>query len=92
MSTLITTVLAIIIITALGYLAAKEEHRLKSASVVFLVILLLSSSTLSTEWGRMTSELVDNDEFGQIFITDTHSDRIKNIIQRSNKSYQIFKI
>ncbi|MBT3547166.1 MAG: DNA replication and repair protein RecF [Flavobacterium sp.] len=37
-------------------------------------------------------ELVDNDEFGQIFITDTHSDRIKNIIQRSNKSYQIFKI
>jgi len=37
-------------------------------------------------------ELVNNDEFGQIFITDTHSDRIKNIIQRSNKSYQIFKI
>jgi DNA replication and repair protein RecF len=37
-------------------------------------------------------ELVNNDEFGQIFITDTHSDRIENVIQRSNKSYQIFKM
>ena len=37
-------------------------------------------------------ELVDNDEFGQIFITDTHSERIKNVIQQSNKSYKIFKM
>tara|TARA_B100000795_G_C22756880_1_gene421895 strand:+ start:362 stop:1492 length:1131 start_codon:yes stop_codon:yes gene_type:complete len=37
-------------------------------------------------------ELVNNDEFGQIFITDTHSDRTENIIQRSNKPYQIFKM
>ena len=37
-------------------------------------------------------ELVNNDEFGQIFITDTHSDRIEKVIQRSNKSYQIFKM
>ena len=62
MSTLITTLAVIIIMTVLGYLAAKDEYRLKSASVVFLVVLLLSFSTLSTEWGRMTSELVDNDE------------------------------
>ena len=62
MSTLIVTVLVIALLTILGYFAAKEEYRLKSASIVFLVVLLLSSSTLSTEWSRMTSELVDNDE------------------------------
>jgi len=62
MSTLIVTVSLVAILTVLGYFAAKEEYRLKSASIVFLVVLLLSSSTLSTEWGRMTSELVDNDE------------------------------
>ncbi|CAI8313919.1 MAG: DNA replication and repair protein RecF [Flavobacterium sp. SCGC AAA160-P02] len=37
-------------------------------------------------------ELVNNDQFGQIFITDTHSDRTENAIKRSNKSYQIFKM
>lgn len=37
-------------------------------------------------------ELVNNDQFGQIFITDTHSDRTENAIQRSNKAYQIFKM
>ena len=36
--------------------------------------------------------LVNNDQFGQIFITDTHSERTENVIQRSNQSYQIFKI
>ena len=36
--------------------------------------------------------LVDNDEFGQIFITDTHSERTENIVKQSNKLYQIFKL
>ena len=36
--------------------------------------------------------LVDNDEFGQIFITDTHSERTENIVKQSNKPYQIFKL
>jgi len=61
MSSLIVTIAIILILTALGYFAAKEEYRLKSASLVFLVVLLLSSSTLSTEWARMSSELVDDD-------------------------------
>ena len=62
MSTLITTVAAIIVTCLLGYLASTEQYRLKFASVIFLVMLLLSSSTLSYEWSRMTSELVDNEE------------------------------
>ena len=37
-------------------------------------------------------DLVNNDEFGQIFITDTHSERKENIVKQSNKPYQIFKL
>ena len=37
-------------------------------------------------------ELVNNDEFGQIFITDTQSERIEKILEQSNKSYQIYNM
>lgn len=37
-------------------------------------------------------ELVNNDEFGQIFITDTHSERTERAIKQSEKPYQIFKL
>jgi DNA replication and repair protein RecF len=36
--------------------------------------------------------LVNDDEFGQIFITDTHAERTENIVEQSNKPYQIFKL
>lgn len=36
--------------------------------------------------------LVNNDEFGQIFITDTHSDRTEEVIRKSERPYQIFKL
>jgi DNA replication and repair protein RecF len=36
--------------------------------------------------------LVNNDEFGQIFITDTHAARTEEVVKRSNKSYEIFKL
>jgi DNA replication and repair protein RecF len=36
--------------------------------------------------------LVNEDEFGQIFISDTHAERTENIIKKTNKSYQIFKL
>jgi len=62
MSTLLATSVVIVILTAISYLAASEENKMKSASVVFLVMLILSSSTLSTEWGRMTSDLVEESE------------------------------
>ena len=62
MSTLVTTIAVIIVTSLLGYFASKDQYRLKFASLIFLVMLLLSSSTLSYEWSRMTSELVDNEE------------------------------
>ncbi|MBA6155496.1 DNA replication/repair protein RecF [Tenacibaculum sp. S7007] len=37
-------------------------------------------------------DLVNNDEFGQIFITDTHFERTENVIKKSNQEYQIFKL
>jgi DNA replication and repair protein RecF len=37
-------------------------------------------------------DLVNNDDFGQIFITDTHADRTENILKQGNKQYQIFKL
>lgn len=37
-------------------------------------------------------ELVNKDEFGQIFITDTHAERTENVIKKSNKPYQMFKL
>ena len=37
-------------------------------------------------------DLVNSDDFGQIFITDTHSERTESIVKQSNKSYEIFKL
>lgn len=37
-------------------------------------------------------DLVNSDEFGQIFITDTHADRTEDVIKQSNQEYQIFKL
>ena len=37
-------------------------------------------------------DLVNNDEFGQIFITDTHYERTENILKKGSKAYQIFKL
>lgn len=36
--------------------------------------------------------LVNKDEFGQIFISDTHAERTENIIKKTNKSYQLFRL
>jgi len=37
-------------------------------------------------------DLVNKDEFGQIFITDTHGDRTEEVVKKSNKSYEIFHL
>ena len=36
--------------------------------------------------------LVDDDEFGQIFITDTHQERTENIVKQSNQDYKVFEL
>ena len=37
-------------------------------------------------------QLVNNDEFGQIFITDTHFERTESILKKGSKAYEIFKL
>ena len=36
--------------------------------------------------------LVNNDDFGQIFISDTHTDRTENIVKHTHRSYKIFNL
>ncbi len=37
-------------------------------------------------------KLVDNENFGQIFISDTHADRTEKAIKQVHQSYEIFKL
>ncbi|TDQ23798.1 DNA replication/repair protein RecF [Tenacibaculum caenipelagi] len=37
-------------------------------------------------------DLVNSEEFGQIFITDTHANRTEEVIKKSNQEFQIFKL
>lgn len=36
--------------------------------------------------------LVDNEEFGQLFISDTHTDRTEKVVKKINQSYKIFNL
>ncbi|MDH7912960.1 DNA replication/repair protein RecF [Winogradskyella sp. SYSU M77433] len=36
--------------------------------------------------------LVDDDHFGQIFISDTHAERTEDVIKQTHQSYKIFKL
>ncbi len=36
--------------------------------------------------------MVNNDEFGQLFISDTHPDRTENIVKTTHQSYKIFPL
>ena len=57
-------------------------------------ILLLDDVFDKLDERRVTQiiDLVNKDEFGQIFITDTHSDRTEKVIRKHHKSYEIFKL
>ncbi len=37
-------------------------------------------------------EMVNHDEFGQLFISDTHPERTENIVESTHQSYKIFKL
>ena len=36
--------------------------------------------------------LVDNEDFGQLFISDTHPERTEKVVKNSNQSYKIFNL
>jgi DNA replication and repair protein RecF len=37
-------------------------------------------------------KLVDDENFGQLFISDTHADRTEQVVQQVHQSYEIFKL
>jgi DNA replication and repair protein RecF len=37
-------------------------------------------------------EMVNNDEFGQLFLSDTHAERTQTIIESTHQSYSIFNL
>ena len=37
-------------------------------------------------------KMIDNEQFGQLFISDTHPERTENIIKSANQSYKIFNL
>jgi DNA replication and repair protein RecF len=37
-------------------------------------------------------ELVDNEHFGQLFISDTHAERTEDVVKQIHQSYKIFKL
>jgi len=57
-------------------------------------VLLLDDVFDKLDEHRVTQimDLVNKDEFGQIFITDTHFERTENVLKQSNKSYEIFRL
>ena len=62
MSNLIMLSAIVVIVTILSFFAVNEENRLKSASVVFVSMLLVTFGTISEELGEITTELVQDDE------------------------------
>ncbi|MEX0359825.1 MAG: DNA replication and repair protein RecF, partial [Allomuricauda sp.] len=36
--------------------------------------------------------LVDNESFGQLFISDTHAERTENVVKNIRQSYKIFTL
>ena len=42
--------------------SVQDESRLKALSVTWVIFLVLSFSTITTEWARMTAELVDEED------------------------------
>lgn len=57
-------------------------------------ILLLDDIFDKLDEGRVGHiiALVDDENFGQLFITDTHADRTENVIKKIHQSYKIFKV
>lgn len=37
-------------------------------------------------------KMVDDDDFGQLFISDTHADRTEAVVKETHQSYQIFRL
>jgi DNA replication and repair protein RecF len=66
---------------------------LKQQSGVFPILLLDDIfDKLDEQRVAQIISLVDNDHFGQLFISDTHTDRTEDVMKQIHQSYKIFKL
>lgn len=61
MSDLVVLIALFVLITVVVRGSSEEEKRLKNLSIAWVILLLITFPTLSTEWARMTSELIDDE-------------------------------
>ncbi len=61
MSDLVVLIALFVLITVVVRGSSEEEKRLKNLSIAWVILLLVTFPTLSTEWARMTSELIDDE-------------------------------
>ena len=61
MSDIVAIIALFTIITFVIGKSSEHENRLKSLSIAWVILLLITFPTLTTEWARMTSELVDDE-------------------------------
>ena len=61
MSDLVVLIALFVLITVVVRGSSEEEKRLKNLSIAWVILLLFTFPTLSTEWARMTSELIDDE-------------------------------
>ncbi|PKH52555.1 DNA replication and repair protein RecF [Tenacibaculum sp. Bg11-29] len=71
---------------------AQFEFIKKQSKVTPILLLDDIFDKLDENRVKQIVDLVNNDAFGQIFITDTHFDRTESVIKKSNQEYQIFKM
>ena len=62
MSELIGLVAFFVLLTMIVANSVQDENRLKALSITWVIFLVLSFSTITTEWARMTAELVDEED------------------------------
>jgi len=60
-SDLVVLIALFVLITVVVRGSSEEEKRLKNLSIAWVILLLVTFPTLSTEWARMTSELIDDE-------------------------------
>ena len=71
---------------------AQFEFIKKQANVIPILLLDDIFDKLDEHRVSQIIDLVNKDEFGQIFITDTHYSRTEDVVKRSYKEYEIFQL
>jgi DNA replication and repair protein RecF len=71
---------------------AQFELIKKESGTVPILLLDDVFDKLDEERVSQIIEMVDNEQFGQLFISDTHPERTEKVIKNTNQSYKMFEL